>query len=257
MDVRVGLQDQNGQAAQEADIVVLGCKSNAFKDILSDQGVREGLLGSGKWKTLVSVMGGVSIAQLESCLYASEDPKSTGAENLPECGDSKRLCTVIRAVPNMAARNQESITVLSSSSPSALLEDDRRQANRLFALLGPTMNLPESKLNHASALAASSLAFYTTILSAAADGGLGDGNGQGLSRKDAIWIAAQAARGASGLVIAGKDPDDVVADVATKGGSTAVGLQVMEEGGVRKAVTRAVEECVRATASLSNAYQRR
>jgi pyrroline-5-carboxylate reductase len=251
--VTVRLQDQNGRAAQEADIVILGCKSYAFEDILGDQGVRKGLLGSGKSKTLVSILGGVTIAQLQGCLYESEHQKFTGTEHCPSIDDSKRLCTIVRAIPNMAACNQESMTVLSSAHLSTRLGDEERQANRLFALLGPTKSLPETQMNHASALAASSLAFYANIISATADGALDSGNGEGLSREDAMWISAQAARGVSGLLVAGQNFSDVVADVATKGGSTAAGLKVMEERGVGEAVTAAVKECARATERLSNA----
>jgi pyrroline-5-carboxylate reductase len=236
--------------------VILGCKSSTFKDVLSDNDVRTGLLGSGKRKTLVSVLGGVTVAQLEGCLYESKNQQITGLKHLPGVNDSERLCTVIRAIPNMAARNQESMTILSSSHPSVQPEVGEREVDRLFALLGPTKNLPEAQLNHASALAASSLAFYANIISAAADGALGGENGQGLSREDAIWISAQAVRGTSGLMIAGQHPSDVVADVATKGGSTAAGLKVMEKTGIMEAVTAAVEECARATASLSSVDKR-
>jgi pyrroline-5-carboxylate reductase len=230
--------------------VILGCKSSAFKEVLNENDVRKGLLGSEKRKTLVSILGGVTIAQLESCLYGPTNQQISGAKHLPGINDSKRLCTVIRAIPNMAARNQESMTILSSSHPSAQPGVEERQVDRLFALLGPTKTLPEAQFNHASALAASSLAFYANIISAAADGA------SGLSREDAIWISAQAVRGTSGLMIAGQDPGGVVADVATKGGSTAAGLKVMEKTGVMEAVTAAVKECARATASLSNAHKR-
>ena len=252
--VTVGLQDQNGQATQEADVVILGCKSYAFKDILSDQEVRTGLLGNGRRKTLVSILGGVTIAQLQSCLFDSNAQEPTNKQHRPAVVESGWLCTIVRAVPNIAARNRESITIISSSDPSISPQDDNdRQVNRLFALLGPTRTLLESQINHASALAASSLAFYANIIVGAADGALDRGNGQGLSKEDAMWISAQAVRGASGLVVAGQDPSRVVADVATKGGSTAAGLKVMEERGVAKAVSAAVKECARATEMLSKA----
>lgn len=253
----MGLQDQNGQATQEADVVILGCKSYAFKDILSDQEVRKSLRGNGRRKTLVSILGGVTIAQLQSCLSDSNAQEFDDKQQLPGVIDPGCLCTIVRAVPNMAARNRESMTIISSSDPSIPPQDDNnRQVNCLFALLGPTRTLLESQINHASAIAASSLAFYANIIASAADGALDRGNGKGLSKEDAMWISAQAVRGASGLVAAGQDPSRIVADVATKGGSTAAGLKVMEERGVTEAVSAAVKECARATEMLSNASAR-
>lgn len=253
----MGLQDQNGRATQEADVVILGSKSYAFTDILSDQEVRTALLGNGRRKTLVSILGGVTIAQLQSCLSDSNAQEFNDKQQRPGIIDPGCLCTIVRAVPNMAARNRESVTIISSSDPSIPPKDDNdRQVNRLFALLGPTKTLLESQINHASAIAASSLAFYAKIIAGAADGALDCGNGQGLSKEDAMWISAQAVRGTSGLVAAGQDPSRVVADVATKGGSTAAGLKIMEERGVTEAVSAAVKECARATEMLSNASTR-
>ena len=252
--VSVGLQDQNGPAAQEADIVILGCKPHAFKDVLRDQEVRKALIQGKKGKTLVSILGGVTISQLASCLYKF-DLETTGTEHLPNMVNSKPRCTIIRAIPNIAARIHESMTILSSSSSSTQLSDEDSVVSHLFSLLGPVKRLPEAQINYASTLAASSLAFHANIISAAADGALGSGNGEGLSREDAVWISAQAARGASGLVVVGEDPWHIVGEVATKGGSTAAGLDVMERRGVGAAVAEAVQECTRATAQLSNANE--
>jgi pyrroline-5-carboxylate reductase len=253
--VTIRLQHENRLAAEDVDIIILGSKSSAYEDILRDPELRQGILRGEQKKTLISIVGGVTIAQLESALYGVKTQQSDSTNIRPDGHDSKHRCTIIRAVPNMAARNQESMTVLSSSNRPGQLEDEQQQANRLFALIGPTITLPEAQLNHASALAGSPLAFYANIISAAASGALNDKDGEGLSPKDALFISAQAARGVSGLMITGQSPQDIVADVATKGGSTAAGLGLMVKKDVYESITGSVEECSRATAKLSNAYK--
>ena len=241
--------------------MILGCKPTAYNDILGDAEVREALLeggggeGTEKGKVLVSILGGVTIAQLEDCLYRSSE--KGGDEEKLRVEELRKRCVVVRAIPNIAARIRQSVTVLSASRRDDGREEDARL---LFEQVGPTIYLPEAQLNHASALAASSLAFYASIISAAADGAMGredKGEGrEGLSKEDAAFISAQAARGTSGLVITGEDPEDLLGEVATKGGSTAAGLEVMRKRGVREAVTEAVDECARVTANLSNRNQK-
>ncbi|KAL9120195.1 MAG: hypothetical protein Q9187_003249 [Circinaria calcarea] len=259
--VSILLQDGNGVAAQESDVVILGCKPSAFSAILQDSAVRQGLLGvskrSGKRKVLVSILGGVSIAQLESCLYASPNPTPQDAteETPSDEQDPRSRCIIIRAIPNIAARIQESVTILSSppasSTLSSTMDDSAMVVNALFSHLGLVKHLPESQFARASALAASSLAFYARVIAAAADGAMADG--EGLAWDDALWIAAYAARGTSALVLAGEEPEAVVRAVATKGGSTMAGLEVMAQRGVEEAVREAIKECGRVTEGLNNA----
>ena len=206
---------------------------------------------------------------------------------------------VFRAVTSIACCVQKSVTVLSpaqsnsrphsriDSAPEESAEeqeeqDDLRSAlTDLFSLVGPTKWLPERQLDHASALAASSLAIYASIMLAAstsfhsqsdsADTSPGtnltspvhnvatpdhnDGGGASetrVSAADAIWISANAALGASHLILDGMSTEKLVAKVATQGGSTAQALQFLAQRGVGTAVAGAVEVCTDATAGLGS-----
>ena len=247
--VSIGLQDRNGPAAQRADLIILGCKPWAYKEILTDEEVRNGLLNSNRRKTLVSTLGGVTIAELEACLFQIDGQGLHNAVKLDQEVDVEEKCTVIHAVPSVAARIQESMTVLAASPSANSTSVD--EAERLFAILGPTKRLPESKLSLAASIASSSVAFYANLISAAASGASGDGSEELLSREEALWISAQAARGTCGLLLAGQDPHDIIDAVATKGGSTRVGLDLMKERRVEEAVMEAIQRCAKATGGLS------
>lgn len=242
--VSVQMQDKNASVILDSEIVILGCKPAAAA-FLGEHNVRKAFLDQAKSKILVSITGGLTIAQMQNFLYGVG-----GAERIP------RRLAIVRVVPNIAACIRESITVI--SSPSSSSADDTRDVNRvsnMFSLLGPTIQVPESQLNIASALASSSIAFYANLISAAAAAGLhetgGDSEDVALSQKDCLWISAHAARGASSLIISGGNPNDLTSQVATKNGSTEVGLQVMERAKVADAMNSAIVECAKATATLS------
>ncbi|KAL3417923.1 pyrroline-5-carboxylate reductase [Phlyctema vagabunda] len=235
----VKLQEENGQVAQDCDILLLGCKPHNFQDILQEPDVQRALLDPSRSKILISVIGGVTVAHLEQCLY--DLPGKT----------EPRSCTIARAIPNMAACIHRSITVISAPSR----ENDERSintVNQLFSLVGPVIQLPEIQFSNASALASSSIAFYASLISASADGTVSVTDDGSLSRSDALWISAHAAIGASSLILEGEDPVAISRKVATKGGSTEVGLKVMEENKVGAAMVSALSSCARATKGLFN-----
>jgi pyrroline-5-carboxylate reductase len=243
----------NVNAAKESNVVILGCKPAHLKEILSDISFREALIGNGitPKKTLVSLLGGVSLIQLRSLL--GED-KSIG---ISTPANSVSGYDLMRAIPNIAARIQESMTIL--SPPISIkysgkgFSSDVNTAKQLFDRLGPTIEISEDDFNMFSVIASSSTAFFTSLISAVAKGY--QSRTGGVSKETALWIAAQAARGASGLIIRGEEPSEILRQVVTRGGSTQAGLQAMEAKEVLPSVTAAIQESERATGQLSNAIK--
>ncbi|MCJ1281401.1 hypothetical protein MMC26_000720 [Xylographa opegraphella] len=247
----------NGFAAQVADVVILACPPSTHSSVLQDPAVRQGLLdhgrqGTTKSKVLISLLGGVRIAQLERSLYTP-----LNAALPAPSGTGRARCAIVRAVPNIAARQQQSVTILSTTTTN----DDNNNADdpnaivaALFARVGVVRCLPEAQLARASALAASGVAFYAHLMKAAAKGV--EGGEDGLAADDAIWVAAHAARGAAALVLAGDTPEGVVRAVATEKGSTAAGLKVLAQMGAGEALRAAVAECGRVTNGLGGGREK-
>lgn len=214
------LTNENLKGVQQADIVLLSCKPHVFKDILGEDGMREALKG----KLLVSILAGVTQTQLEEFLYPDGVPEDA--------------CRVVRVMPNTASFVRESMSVIQTTTPP-LSKQHHELVTFIFNSIGRTVTLPPSLMDISTALCGSGPAFFALVLEAAADGAVA----MGLPRAEAQLMAAQTMRGTTGLVLEGGEHPAILRDkVSTPGGCTIGGLLVLEEGGVRGAVSRAIRE---------------
>lgn len=214
------LTNKNIEGVKDADIVLLSCKPHGFKDILGEDGMREALKG----KLLVSILAGVTQEQIESFLYPDGAPEDA--------------CRVVRVMPNTASFVGESMSVIQTSSPP-LSQKQHDLVAFIFNSIGRTVTLPPAQMDISTALCGSGPAFFALILEAAADGAVA----MGLPRAEAQLMAAQTMRGTTALVLEGGEHPAVLRDkVSTPGGCTIGGLLVLEEGGVRGVVSRAIRE---------------
>jgi len=211
--------NENLKAVQEADVILLGCKPQMFKEILGAPGIAEALSG----KLLISILAGVTTEQIERFLYGNERPKN--------------YCRIVRAMPNTASFVRESMTVIATSIP-ALPPQWESLVTWIFSRIGRVVHLPPSAMDASTALCGSGPAFMALVLEALADGGVA----MGLPRAESQLMAAQVMMGTAGLVIAGEHPAILRDKVSTPGGCTIGGLLVLEEGRVRGSVARAVRE---------------
>jgi pyrroline-5-carboxylate reductase len=216
------VQNDNVRACQEADVVLLGCKPYMVKGILTVPGMREALAG----KLLISICAGLPVPQIEEILSSA-----------PSSNPSAEACRVVRVMPNTAAGIGESMTVIADCEPALPLEPTRL-VTWMFRQIGEVVQLPASHMDASTALCGSGPAFFALMLEAAADGAVA----MGLPRAAAQRMAAQAMRGAAGLVLSGEHPSILRDKISTPGGCTIGGLLVLEEGAVRGQVARAVRE---------------
>jgi pyrroline-5-carboxylate reductase len=211
--------NENVKAVTEADVVLLGCKPQMFREILKASGMKDALAG----KLLISILAGVTVDQIEGTLYGASLPLDA--------------CRIVRAMPNTASFVRESMTVIATSTPP-LPAEWNSMVTWIFSRIGRVVHLPASAMDASTALCGSGPAFAALVLEALADGGVA----MGLPRAEAQLMAAQVMMGTAGLVIAGEHPAILRDKVSTPGGCTIGGLLVLEEGRVRGAVARAVRE---------------
>jgi pyrroline-5-carboxylate reductase len=233
--VQVSLND-NVAACKQADVVLLGCKPYMAEGILAEEGMVDALRG----KLLISILAGVSAEQIYGYMYgkAPSDPEKEG------------LCQVVRAMPNTASGIRESMTVIATSTPS-LLPATSSLVHWIFERIGKVVQLPAATMDASTALCGSGPAFFALILEAAIDGAVA----MGLPRAEAQLMAAQTMKGAAGLVLSGEHPALLKDKVTTPGGCTIGGLMVLEEGGVRGTVARAVREATVVASQLGKGVQ--
>jgi pyrroline-5-carboxylate reductase len=213
------LLNENVKGVQESDVVLLGCKPQMFREILSAPGMKEALSG----KLLISILAGVTAEQIEQLLYGSDMPSDA--------------CRVVRAMPSTASFVRESMTVIANSDPPLPLHFSAL-VTWIFTRIGRVVNLPPTTMDVSTALCGSGPAFMAIILEAFADGAVA----MGLPRAEAQLMAAQTMRGTAELILNGEHPAVLKDKVSTPGGCTIEGIFALEDGRVRSTGARAIRE---------------
>ena len=231
------LQNQNLKAVQAASIVLIACKPKDLSTIMLEPGVREALAG----KLLISILAGVSVAQIEETLYGSTSSQAP---------DEEGRCRVVRVMPNTASVNGESMTVIASSTPP-LPTPQAELVAWIFGRIGRVVQLPASAMDASTALCGSGPAFFALMLEAMADGAVA----MGIPRAEAQEMAAQTMRGCAGMVLNGQHPTILREKVSTPGGCTIGGLLVLEEGSLRGTIARGVREATVVASQLGKGVQ--
>ncbi len=141
---------------------------------------------------------------------------------------------VVRAMPNTAIAIQESMTCLSAETKT---DSSLKTAKRIFDSVGKTMIIEEDLMVPATALCACGIAFFLRAIRAASQGGIEIG----FHSDEAIFMAAQTAKGAASLLVNTKShPESEVDKVTTPRGITISGLNQMEHNGFSSAMIKGI-----------------
>lgn len=200
----------NADAATGADLVLLCVKPNDVVSVLQE-------LASLKKDTLiVSIAAGVTLGKMEAALNGRH--------------------RVIRVMPNTPAMIGKGAAAYSLGSTAT--EQDAAAAESLLSATGLAVRVAEKLLDAVTGLSGSGPAYVYTIIEALADGGLL----MGLSKEQAIKLAAQTVAGAAEMVLqTGQHPAVLRDQVTSPGGTTIAGLATLEENGIRSALIQAVK----------------
>ncbi|KAK3073688.1 delta 1-pyrroline-5-carboxylate reductase [Teratosphaeriaceae sp. CCFEE 6253] len=214
-------KNDNVGPTRQADVILLGCKPHMVGGILKAEGMLEAVKG----KILISILAGVTEESIASHLPSADH------------------CTIVRALPNTAAAVRESMTVVATSTPP-LPADTLALVDWIFTRIGRVSHMPPANMDACTALCGSGPAFVAVFLESLAAGAIA----MGVPRDEAYLMAAQTARGTTGLMLGGgvgggvEHPAILRDKVSTPGGCTMGGLLVLEEGALRGTVSRAVRE---------------
>lgn len=195
-----------------ADVVLIAVKPQHVADVLQsiESAVQEDTL-------FISVVAGFSLGQLQHTLG-----------NAP----------VVRVMPNTPALVGEGVSVLSMGEH--VTDEQKQFVAALFSAVGHIEIVEEPLLDAVTGLSGSGPGYLMLIAEALADGGVSEG----LPRDVALRLAAYTLRGSGTLLVQaleeGKHPAAVRDQVTSPGGTTARGLETLEEGAVRSAVLQAV-----------------
>ncbi len=199
----------NAEATKKSDIIILTVLPKQLKSVLAE--IKDNLDSS---KVLVSVVTAYSIAEIKDFIGSK--------------------CPVILAMPNTALAVGESMTCLASD------DEDKEQLDLVsayFDLVGEVLNIPENLIGSATILAACGVAYFMRYIRAASQGGIQ----VGFHAKEAQFIAAQTAKGASKLLLTtGNHPETEIDKVTTPMGCTIAGLNEMEHNGMSSALIKGI-----------------
>lgn len=248
--VTVHLGEATAAVVQKAHIIIVAVPHQVIAKVLSYPPVRAALVSDERRRTLISVAGGVSSQELYSSIYGIR----TGSE-ISLARETTDLCTILVAIPNIAAKLCKSMTIVAFAHnllESNSAREGLKNTLKLFKLLGEVKCVRENQLPRAAAIASASLAFWAQTVEAVAQGASREKKGSAesgyadhlLDEDDAIHIAAHAMRGA-GEVLIGENtsPQELIKEVASKGGSTEWGLTVLQGKDTDSAFGDAVRAC--------------
>jgi len=166
--------------------------------------------------TFVSMLAGVSIGTLEEKL-----------------GRDKR---VIRIMPNTPCEIGKGLIGYACNKNVDALQIEQFKA--LLAPAGLIEELPESKIDIFSVIAACAPAYTYFFADALANGG----EECGIDKEKAIRYIAQMLAGSAGMMMKGdKTPESLKNEVCTPGGTTIEGVNRLTEGGFETLVAEAVK----------------
>jgi pyrroline-5-carboxylate reductase len=220
---KVRTTTSNLKAVAEADIVIYAVKPQIMAPVLNETAVQLDMS-----KLVISIAAGVPLTAIEACI-----------------GKDLRL---IRVMPNIAAAVKEAASGIAAGAHAT--KEDVKLAMEIFNSIGKCVFLKENYLMDAvTGLSGSGPAYIFMIVDALADAGVK----VGLSRQEALLLAAQTVLGAAKLLIETQEHPGQLKDRVTSPGGTAIaGLATLESGGLRTTLINAVEAATKRSKELGD-----
>jgi len=216
----------------ESDVILFAVKPYQFDEVLP--------LAQKGWspeKLAVSVAAGITLQRLQEGLSGVGN---TGM--LTEVADVK----AVRAMPNTPAMVGEGMTAVCRNA--AVTEDDMRFVMELFGGIGKAEEITEQLMDSVIGVSGSSPAYVYLFIEALADGAVAEG----MPRSQAYTFAAQAVLGSAKMVLeTGLHPGQLKDQVCSPGGTTIEAVTVLEDMGLRSAVTSAVRAAAQKSRDMS------
>lgn len=197
----VNITTDNSLAVKNSDILIFAVQPAHFESIL-----KEVVPFLNENHVLISTITGFSISKIEGIV---------GQEQF-----------IIRAMPNTAIAVGKSMTCLCSN------ENGKKRikiAEAIFNRLGTSISIPENKMQAATVVCASGIAFWMRLIRATTQAAIQ----LGFEAKEAQELAMHTCEGAANLLITnGNHPEQEIDRVTTPKGCTIEGLNEMEHKGL-------------------------
>ncbi len=199
----------NTEAVKNSDILIFTVQPAQFEHILKE--IADLLTDK---HILISAITGFSIAKMESIV-----------------GQHRHI---IRSMPNTAIAVSSSMTCICSNTAG---KDSIPIAKAIFNRLGTTIDIPEGKMQAATVICASGIAYWMRLIRATTQGAIQ----LGFEAHEAQELAMQTCFGAAKLLItSGNHPEEEIDRVTTPRGCTIEGLNEMEHQGLSSSLIKGI-----------------
>jgi pyrroline-5-carboxylate reductase len=219
---KIAVGTDNVDVARRSDILILSVKPQVMSKVLDEVAphVHPNAL-------VISIAAGIPIAAIEAKL-----PKAR----------------VVRTMPNTPALVGAGATAVAAGGHAT--PDDLQSAKRIFDSVGLTVILEEAQMDAVTGLSGSGPAYMFLVIEALSDAGVK----VGLSRYNALALAAQTVLGSAKMLIETNEHPGRLKDMVTSPGGTAIaGLHTLEQGGLRTTLINAVEAATKRSRELGEA----
>ncbi|MGB3057705.1 MAG: pyrroline-5-carboxylate reductase [Candidatus Omnitrophota bacterium] len=207
-----------GSVVRSSDILIIAVKPQDSDVLLQE------IAADIDKQTVVSIMAGVRIDRI--------------------AGKLGKEAPIARAMPNMAALVNESITCISFN----LLVERKEKVKAVFSGIGKVLEVEEGALDAVTALSGSGPAYLFYL----ADAMMSAGEKNGLGREAVKELVTQTLYGAAILLGRSQSsPGELIEKVASKGGTTEAALSVFNEKNLKAIIERAVDSARKRSEELS------
>ena len=211
------------QVFQEAEVIFLGVKPYQICPLLEEY---QGILAQRSNLLLVSMAAGLELEKMTDVIQNGQ-------------------LGLIRIMPNTPVAIGQGVISLARSQ--AVTDQQIAQVKQLLAGAGALYEIEEKLMDPATAVAGCGPAFVYQMIEAMADAGVS----LGLTREQALQMAAQTFQGASQMVLeTGEHPARLRDAVCSPGGSTIAGVNRLEQVGLRGDIIAGVEAAYKRTQEL-------
>ena len=219
-ELGIKMVHNNREAAAEADIILLAVKPFVVKEVLTE--IEDRIDDT---KLIVTIAAGISSKKVEDVL--------------------EKTARVVKVMPNTPALLGVGMSAVCKGDHAS--DEDFDEVVKIFESVGKVVKVKEQEIDAITGVSGSGPAFYYYIIDAIAKAG----EKLGLDYDTALLLSAQTALGSAKMVLeSGVDPQQLITNVTTPGGTTAEGNKVLNESNISEILFETVKKTAEKSALM-------
>ena len=219
-ELGIKIVHNNREAAAQADIILLAVKPFVVKEVLTE--IEDRIDNT---KLIITIAAGISSKKVEEIL--------------------EKTARVIKVMPNTPALLGYGMSAVCKGEHAT--DEDFENVVKIFESVGKVIKAKEEDIDAITGVSGSGPAFYYYIIDEIAKAG----EKLGLDYKTSLLLSAQTALGSAKMILdSGTDPQQLITNVTTPGGTTAEGNKVLNESNIDEILFETVKKTAEKSALM-------